>query len=148
MAGRKGTVVAEKNRFHDTGRAVGFLAETTRQARLILRLLRDRRVPIWPKLIVPASLVYLLSPIDLLADPILGLGQIDDLAVIVIGMKLFVELCPTHIVREHLDDLSSVINGSCRVVEEESQQAEPSGAQLSAPPREQDTKKLSANDAE
>lgn len=140
--------MAEKNRFHDTGRAVGFLAETTRQARLILRLLRDRRVPIWPKLIVPASLVYLLSPIDLLPDPILGLGQIDDFAVIVIGMKLFVELCPTHIVREHLDDLSSVINGSCRVVEEESQQAEPSEAQLGAPPREQDTKKLSVNDAE
>jgi uncharacterized membrane protein YkvA (DUF1232 family) len=148
VVGRKGTVVAEKNRFHDTGRAVGFLAETTRQARLILRLLRDRRVPIWPKLIVPASLVYLLSPIDLLADPILGLGQIDDFAVIVIGMKLFVELCPTHIVREHLDDLSSVINGSYRVVEEESQQAEPSGAQLSAPPSEQATKKLPANDAE
>jgi len=140
--------VAEKDRFHDTGRAVGFLAETTRQARLILRLLRDRRVPIWPKLVVPATIVYLLSPIDLLPDPILGLGQIDDFAVILIGMKLFVELCPTRIVREHLDELSSVINGSYHVVEEESQQAEPSGTELSAPPSEQDTKKLPANDAE
>jgi len=140
--------VAEKDRFHDTGRAVGFLAETTRQARLILRLLRDRRVAIWPKLIVPATIVYLLSPIDLLPDPILGLGQIDDFAVILIGMKLFVELCPTRIVREHLDALSSVINGSYRVLEEESQQVEPSGAELSAPPSEQDTKKLPANGAE
>ena len=139
--------MAGNDRFHDTGRAVGFLAETTRQARLILRLLRDRRVPIWPKLIVPGTIVYLLSPIDLLADPILGLGQIDDVAVILIGMKLFVELCPSHIVREHLDDLSSVIKGSYRVVEEDSQQVEPSGPEMIAPPAEQDTKKLPATDA-
>jgi uncharacterized membrane protein YkvA (DUF1232 family) len=140
--------MAGNDRFHDTGRAVGFLAETTRQARLILRLLRDRRVPIWPKLIVPATILYLVSPIDLLADPILGLGQIDDLAVLLIGMKLFVELCPTRVVREHLDELSSVINGSYRVVEEERQQGEPSGAELSTPQGEQDTKKLPANNAE
>jgi uncharacterized membrane protein YkvA (DUF1232 family) len=140
--------VAGNDRFHDTGRAVGFLAETARQARLILRLLRDRRVPIWPKLIIPATALYILSPIDLLADPILGLGQIDDLAVFLIGMKLFVELCPTRIVREHLDELSSVINGSYRVVEEERQQEEPSGAKLNAAPSEQDTKKLPANNAE
>lgn len=105
-------------------------------------------MPIWPKLIVPATILYLLSPIDLLADPILGLGQIDDLAVILIGMKLFVELCPTRIVREHLDELSSVINGSYREVEEERPQMEPSGAELSVPQSEQETKKLPANDAE
>jgi uncharacterized membrane protein YkvA (DUF1232 family) len=140
--------VAGNDRSDDTGRAVGFLAETTRQARLILRLLRDRRVPIWPKLIVPATIVYLVSPIDLLADPILGLGQIDDLAVILIGMKLFVELCPARIVREHLDELSSVINGSYHVVEEERPQMGPPGAELSAPQSEQDIKELPANGAE
>lgn len=110
----------EKKRLRDPKQTVGVIAETLKQGRLILRLLRDGRVPIWPKLIIPATIAYILSPIDLLSDPLLGVGQLDDIAILLIGLKLFVELCPTHIVREHLDDLSSVINGSYRVVKQES----------------------------
>jgi uncharacterized membrane protein YkvA (DUF1232 family) len=114
--------VPENKTLRDPERTVGFIAEILKQARLIWRLLADRRVPIWPKLIIPASIAYILSPIDLLADPILGLGQIDDIAVLLIGLKLFVELCPTDIVREHLRGLSSVVDGSYRVVNEEGEQ--------------------------
>ncbi|MDH4207378.1 MAG: DUF1232 domain-containing protein [Anaerolineae bacterium] len=114
--------MAGNDRSSDSGRAVGLLSEVVRQARLVLRLLKDGRVPVWPKLIIPGVIVYILSPIDLLADPILGLGQIDDVAVLLIGLKLFVELCPTDIVREHLDSLASVIDGSYRVVEEQQEQ--------------------------
>jgi len=114
--------LAGNDRSSDSGRAVGLLSEVVRQARLVLRLLKDGRVPVWPKLIIPGVIVYILSPIDLLADPILGLGQIDDVAVLLIGLKLFVELCPTDIVREHLDSLASVIDGSYRVVEEQQEQ--------------------------
>jgi len=95
-----------------------------KQGRLILRLLGDGRVPIWPKLIIPGTIAYVLSPIDLLSDPMLGLGQLDDIAVVLIGLKLFVELCPSEIVQEHLDNLSSVISGSYRVVKEEREQEE------------------------
>ena len=60
--------------------------------------------------IVPASLVYLVSPIDFVPDVIPGLGQLDDLAVIVIGVKLFIELCPPEIVRQHLQELLGEAN--------------------------------------
>jgi len=108
------------------------MAETLKQGRLILRLLGDRRVSVWPKLIIPATIAYVLSPIDLLSDPIIGLGQIDDVAIFLIGLKLFVELCPTDIVREHLDSLTSVIDGSYRVVKEEQKQL-PDTPELSEP---------------
>ena len=140
--------MADNKRLNDSEQAVGFLTATAKQARLILRLLGDRRVPVWPKLIIPATIAYIISPIDLLADPILGLGQIDDVAVFFIGMKLFVELCPTHIVREHLDDLSSVISGSYRVVKGEPQDMEPTQARLSAPGSEPSAEDKPVNDAD
>jgi uncharacterized membrane protein YkvA (DUF1232 family) len=60
---------------------------------------------LWTKAIVPVSLIYLISPVDLIPDVALGLGQLDDLAVLVIGIKLFIELCPPALVREHLQNL-------------------------------------------
>ena len=123
-ARRKFAIVSEKKRLRDPKEAAGLLSEILRQGRLILRLLGDGRVPIWPKLIIPGTIAYVLSPIDLLSDPMLGLGQLDDIAVVLIGLKLFVELCPSEIVQEHLDNLSSVISGSYRVVKEEREQEE------------------------
>ncbi len=57
----------------------------------------------------------------------LGLDQLDDIGVILLGLKLFIELCPQDIVRRHLREMSSV-RGAYRVVDEEpSQEASPSG---------------------
>src|SRR5205085_9713421 len=39
-----------------------------RQARLAFRLLCDERVPTATKLIIPATLLYLISPLDLIPD--------------------------------------------------------------------------------
>jgi uncharacterized membrane protein YkvA (DUF1232 family) len=51
--------------------------------RLTWRLLRDPKVAPFAKLALPIlALVYLISPIDLIPDMILGLGQIDDLGII------------------------------------------------------------------
>jgi uncharacterized membrane protein YkvA (DUF1232 family) len=85
--------------------SLGILADIVRQARLAWRLMFDPRVPLWVKMIVPASLVYVISPVDFVPDVIPGLGQLDDLAVVVIGVKLFIELCPPEIVREHMQEL-------------------------------------------
>lgn len=84
---------------------LGFLADLIRQARLAWRLLLDPRVPLWTKTVVPASLIYMFSPIDFMPDVVLGLGQLDDLAVIILGIKLFIDLCPPEIVREHTQNL-------------------------------------------
>jgi len=101
----------------------------------VWRLLRDPGVPSWLKTVPPATLLYLLFPIDFLPDPILGLGQLDDIAVILLGVKLFIELSPQEIVRHHLREMSSV-PGSYRVVDDEEPSQEPSpSAYIDAPYR-------------
>jgi uncharacterized membrane protein YkvA (DUF1232 family) len=49
---------------------------------------------------------YLLWPVDLLPDFIPALGQLDDLAVLALGVRLFIELSPKHIVQEYRDRLA------------------------------------------
>lgn len=88
---------------------VSWVKELYRQARLAWGLFWDRRVPWAIKLIPPAALIYLISPIDLIPDFGLGLGQLDDLAVILLGFKLFIELAPADVVREHLRALGARI---------------------------------------
>jgi uncharacterized membrane protein YkvA (DUF1232 family) len=80
-----------------------------KQARLSWRLLRDGRVPGWVKLVPLAGLLYLLSPIDLLPDFVLpGLGEVDDLAMLLLAAKVFIDLSPPGVVREHLADIFGV----------------------------------------
>ena len=107
-----------KRGIKSAGKKAGVLAEIIKNAKLAWRLMVDPRVSPWLKAIPPATLLYLLFPIDILPDPILGLGQLDDIALILLGVKLFIELCPQEIVRQHLRQMSS-IPGSYRVVDEE-----------------------------
>ena len=86
----------------DTSALLSWLQDTARQARLAWRLFWDQRVPLWTKLIPPAALAYVISPIDIIPDVVLGLGQLDDIAVLLLGLKLFIELAPPEVVREHL----------------------------------------------
>ncbi|MBN1178935.1 MAG: DUF1232 domain-containing protein [Anaerolineae bacterium] len=93
----------------DANTVVSWLKELVRQAQLVWRLFWDPRVP-WPsKVLPPAVLAYVLLPIDVMPDVALGLGQLDDLAVILLGFKLFVELAPGEVVREHLRALGARI---------------------------------------
>lgn len=95
--------------------------------RLILRLMLDKRVPIWSKLIIPGGIIYMLSPFDIIPDFLIGLGWLDDIFAIVATTTLFLLSIPSDILREHLsggrapstgkDD--NVIDGSARVVDEE-----------------------------
>lgn len=94
----------------DTGTVVTWLREFLRQARLAWELFWDPRVPWPPKLIPPVTILYLLSPIDVIPDLTLGLGQLDDIAVLLLGFKLFIELCPPGLVREHLQALGGKID--------------------------------------
>jgi uncharacterized membrane protein YkvA (DUF1232 family) len=64
-------------------------------------LLRDPRVPLWTKAIPILALGYVLSPIDLIPDIIIGLGQLDDIGIILGGMRLFEAVAPGYIVDEH-----------------------------------------------
>jgi len=85
---------------------LGALIEAVRHLRLTWRLFRDGRVPIWLKTIPFLALAYVLFPLDFLPDAVLGLGQLDDLALLLLGIELFVNLCPTELVRQHKERLS------------------------------------------
>ncbi len=51
--------------------------------RFTWRMFRDPRVAPYAKVVLPIlALVYLISPIDLIPDMILGLGQVDDVGVL------------------------------------------------------------------
>ncbi|MDL1900470.1 DUF1232 domain-containing protein [Anaerolineae bacterium CFX9] len=72
-----------------------------RQLLLTFRLLRDRRVAWWMKLVGAAPFLYVILPFDLIPDFIPVLGQLDDVAIVWVGMKLFESLAPEAIVGEH-----------------------------------------------
>jgi uncharacterized membrane protein YkvA (DUF1232 family) len=81
---------------------VGILGELIRNAQLTWRLLKDPRVPLPIKLIIPSVVgLYVLSPIDFMPDVLPLIGQIDDIAVLFGGMMLFIQMCPPDVVDEH-----------------------------------------------
>jgi len=123
---------------------LGFVSDILRRLRLVWRLLFDPRVPLWLKMIVPASLVYVISPIDFLPDVLVGLGQLDDLAVIIVSTGLFVDLCPPHLVREHMEALMSEANWR---VEPGAAQEPTSGPQIVDAPYEIKSDTSSKHDA-
>ncbi|TEU15432.1 MAG: DUF1232 domain-containing protein [Anaerolineales bacterium] len=118
--------MANKKKVVRVGEAAGIMAEIIKNIKLIWRLLNDRRVSPGLKMIVPATLLYLLFPVDIIPDIVPGLGQLDDIAVILLGLKLFVEMCPKEIVRQHLDELTSMASPWRVVEEDETPEAEPS----------------------
>ena len=75
--------------------------------RLFSRLIRDPRLTLSPKLVLLGVITYVLLPMDLLPDFLVGIGQMDDLAVILGGLKLFLRLCPPDVVQEHLREIAA-----------------------------------------
>jgi uncharacterized membrane protein YkvA (DUF1232 family) len=65
------------------------------QARLALRLMRDPSVPVLTRAVPVLAALYLVSPIDLIPDLLLGLGQLDDLGVVALALELFLRLSPS-----------------------------------------------------
>lgn len=61
----------------------------------------DRRVPVQPKLITAALILYALSPADLLPDPVPLLGIADDIGVSALGIATARRLIPAAILQEH-----------------------------------------------
>ena len=49
-------------------------------------LMRDPKIPFWAKAAIPAvAAAYVMSPIDLIPDFLLGVGQMDDIGVILLA---------------------------------------------------------------
>jgi uncharacterized membrane protein YkvA (DUF1232 family) len=69
---------------------------------LLLRLMRDPRVPVRAKLIALLGVGYLVSPIDVLPGLILGpLGLVDDLVVLAATLSRLLNCAHPDVVRSH-----------------------------------------------
>ena len=98
--------VASLPRYLFTGRVFDLFIHLPSFARLYWRLFRDRRVSILPKALLVLTLLYVLSPLDVIPDFIPGIGEMDDVVVALAGLWLFIRLCPPETVRETVHDIA------------------------------------------
>jgi hypothetical protein len=105
----------------------GMARELIRNATLAWRLFLDPQVSVVAKLVPAAVLAYVILPFDLIPDVIPVLGQLDDLAVVLIGIRIFIALCPPARVQWHRGveppndppaGSGETIDGSYRIVDD------------------------------
>ena len=89
-------------------RSPRFWVDLFNSFRLTWRLLRDRQVPLAAKLVPLGIGAYILSPIDFIPDIWFGVGQVDDLALLLLGVQVFIAVVPHGIVQRHRDAMDGV----------------------------------------
>ncbi len=85
----------------------GFWMNLFNSFRIAWRLLWDGHVPLSTKIVPMLVGLYILSPIDILPDVIPGLGQVDDVALFLLGVQAFIAMSPKDLVAR----LRAEING-------------------------------------
>ena len=100
--------MASLPRYLFTGRFFQVLLHLPNFARLYWRLFRDGRVSILPKALLVLTLFYVVSPLDVIPDFIPGIGEMDDVVVVLSGLWLFIRLCPPEVVRETVHDIATM----------------------------------------
>ncbi len=85
-----------------SGRGFNLWSELLGNLHLVYQLMRDPRVNSLLKIVIPGLVaIYILSPIDLIPDFIPVLGELDDLAIIILAIRLFIALAPRDVVNEY-----------------------------------------------
>ena|SRR3990172_9298645 len=107
----------------------GMFRDLVLRLKLIVRLMGDRRVNPFIKLLPVASLAYLVFPFDLIAL-VPGVSALDDVALVSLGAYLFIEFCPPDVVQEHMRALTSnmdTVEGLDEVVDAETVEMDDKG---------------------
>jgi len=73
--------------------------------RLLLELVRDDRIPASQKAMLGIPLAYLALPVDLIPEFIPVIGALDDVAVVILALDLFLEGVPRELLDEKLAKL-------------------------------------------
>lgn len=73
--------------------------------RLLWALARDPRVPTARKALLGFAGAYIVSPIDLIPERIPFVGALDDVAVMVLAIDVFLEGLPDNLLKEKLEEL-------------------------------------------
>lgn len=103
---------------------VGRLAQLFDRVKLAWWLFLDDRVSTAVKAIPLVGLAYLIWPVDLLPDLFPALGQLDDIAVLLLALNAFIRACPSDLVDEIRrgdleNDESDTISAQYTVVDDE-----------------------------
>lgn len=72
-------------------------------AKLVTRLVRDPRVSVRRKVPIAAAIGYVISPIDIIPNSILGFGLLDEAVVVSLALDQLLEDTDADIIREHWD---------------------------------------------
>ena len=84
-----------------TGRVKKQIGNVGRDLAVLRLALKDPRTPWYAKALVGLVVFYALSPIDLIPDFIPMIGQLDDLIVVPLGLKLASKLVPKPLMEEY-----------------------------------------------
>jgi uncharacterized membrane protein YkvA (DUF1232 family) len=110
----------------------GFFQDLITRLKLILRLMGDKRINIFLKILPIAAAIYVISPVDLLPGAVFPvIGALDDAVVFWLGTTLFVALCPDDIVQEHTNAINKVVSGTWREAHEQDETGEIINAEAS-----------------
>jgi uncharacterized membrane protein YkvA (DUF1232 family) len=80
-----------------------------RLVKLVVRLMRDPRVPPRNKAVLVLVGCYLALPVDVIPDMIPGVGQLDDLVIAAFALDYMINQVPAEILREHWDGDEDVL---------------------------------------
>ena len=76
---------------------------------LLKRLVADPRVPRKSKLMLGGTILYLVSPIDVIPDFVPGLGQLDDIVIALLALHSILNRVDEEVVIEHWPGRENVI---------------------------------------
>lgn len=86
----------------DKNKSGNFLEELLLNGQVAWKLYTDPRVSMLLKIAVPVvALLYFVMPVDLLPDFIPVIGQLDEVAIALLLVRMFVALAPSDIVAEY-----------------------------------------------
>ena len=100
MSKQKHNLEANVNRLTD----LNFLQRSYKELQLAFWLIQQRDVPILTKLLPIAAALYVIFPLDFIPDVLPVLGQLDDVALFMLGIRAFLHLSPPEVVGRYEAD--------------------------------------------
>ena len=85
--------------------------------KLLVRLMKDSRVPTAEKAFLIGAIVYVISPLDLIPDVIPFIGQVDDLYLVALTLLRMFTRTPADVVREHWDGGGDIAHIAGRIAQ-------------------------------
>jgi uncharacterized membrane protein YkvA (DUF1232 family) len=100
---RRGRRLLPRRRASSRGLARSLVRELPKFLKLIVRLLRDPRVAVADRVLFGAVLIYVIAPIDLVPDFLVGLGLVDDLYLMGLAFARLLGRAGRDVLLEHWD---------------------------------------------